>query len=143
MITKGRRRAAFVAAALATALGLGLLLLPTGDAHFPGGPTPAAGTSHAAGMPLPPLIHYGAIAYAPTGESGKAWRQPSPARAAQLALDQCGVKDCTVLSRFTSCGAVAHDGSRYQGGSGVTRGAAEGDAIYKLGGGWIVNWLCN
>ncbi|MCV6975022.1 DUF4189 domain-containing protein [Mycobacterium bourgelatii] len=143
MITKVRHRTIFVAAGLAVALGLGLLLLPAGDAHVHGGPVPAAVQTHAAGMPLPPLISYGAIAYAPTGQSGKAWRQPSPARAAQLALRQCGVKECAVLSRFTYCGAVAHDGARYQGGAGMTRSAAEADAIHQLAGGWIVNWVCN
>lgn len=140
---KARHRTALVAGGLAAALGVGLLLLPTGDALFHGGPPPQVMTSHAAGMPLPPLIHYGAIAYAPTGESGKSWRQPSPARAAQLALGQCGVKSCEVLSKFTSCGAVAHNGWRYQGGSGLTLGAAQTDAMYRLGGGWIVNWACN
>lgn len=84
-----------------------------------------------------------AIAYAPSGASGKAWHQRTPARAEQVALEKCGDKTCKVVSRFTRCGAVAYNGSKYQGGTGLTRRAAEDDAVNRLEGGRIVNWACN
>jgi hypothetical protein len=95
--------------------------------------------------PVVPIKHYGAIAYAPTGESGKAVRYTSQAGANQAALTACGVDTCRVLISFRQpqCGAIAYDGSRYQGGSGYPLGAAQEAAINKLGGGRIVNWACN
>ncbi|WP_419199085.1 DUF4189 domain-containing protein, partial [Mycobacterium tuberculosis] len=56
---------------------------------------------------------------------------------------KCGDKTCKVVSRFTRCGAVAYNGSKYQGGTGLTRRAAEDDAVNRLEGGRIVNWACN
>lgn len=143
MITNLRRRTAMAAAGLGAALGLGILLVPTVDApsrqRFDVG-------SHDVGncrVAIPPIIHYGAIAYAPSGASGKAWHQRTPARAEQVALEKCGDKTCKVVSRFTRCGAVAYNGSKYQGGTGLTRRAAEDDAVNRLEGGRIVNWACN
>lgn len=143
MITKLRRRTAFVAAGLGAAMGLGILLLPAVDANLTNGSMSDIMMSNMPELPVPPVIHYGAIAYAPSGASGKAWHQRTPARAAQVALEQCGQKSCKVISRFKQCGAVAYDGSNYQGGVGLTRRAAEDDAMNRLGGGWIVNWACN
>ncbi|BBX73477.1 hypothetical protein MSHI_13830 [Mycobacterium shinjukuense] len=132
-----------VAAGLGAALGLGILLVPTVDAHLTNGSMSEAMMAGIAELPIPPIIHYGAIAYAPSGASGKAWHQRTPARAAQVALEKCGDKTCKVISSFTRCGAVAYNGSKYQGGAGLTRRAAEDDAINRLGNGWIVNWACN
>lgn len=93
---------------------------------------------------LPPLIkHYGAIAYSPDGASGKARRHLSKLAAEQTALDRCGSAGCAVVSTFTKCGAVAHDGNMYHGGVGLTRQAAEHHAISRLGGGFAVDWACN
>lgn len=97
-------------------------------------------TEHAVGHGEPAVV---AIAYAPSGASGKAWHQRTPARAEQVALEKCGDKTCKVVSRFTRCGAVAYNGSKYQGGTGLTRRAAEDDAVNRLEGGRIVNWACN
>ena len=94
-------------------------------------------------MPVVPMKHYGAIAYAPTGEWGKALRYTSQAGAEQTALAQCGVDSCGVLASFRQCGAIAYNGSNYIGGTGFSLGAAQEDAINKLGGGRIVNWACN
>lgn len=143
MITKLRRRTAFVAAGLGAATGLGILLLPAVDANLNNGSMSEIMMSNMPEMPVPPIVHYGAIAYAQSGASGKAWHQSSPARAAQVALEQCGEESCKVISSFKQCGAVAYDGSNYQGGAGLTRRAAEVDAMSRLSGGWIVNWACN
>lgn len=113
------------AAGLGAALGLGILLVPTVDAHLANGSMSEVMMSEIAGLPIPPIIHYGAIAYAPSGASGKAWHQRTPARAEQVALEKCGDKTCKVVSRFTRCGAVAYNGSKYQGGTGLTRRAAK------------------
>nr|7NHZ_A Chain A, Uncharacterized protein Rv1813c [Mycobacterium tuberculosis H37Rv] len=117
--------------------------MPTVDAHLANGSMSEVMMSEIAGLPIPPIIHYGAIAYAPSGASGKAWHQRTPARAEQVALEKCGDKTCKVVSRFTRCGAVAYNGSKYQGGTGLTRRAAEDDAVNRLEGGRIVNWACN
>ncbi|ETW23938.1 MULTISPECIES: DUF4189 domain-containing protein [Mycobacterium] len=143
MTTKVRRRIAFLAAGLGAALVVGILLLPPVDAVLNNGSMSEIMMSNIPEMPIPPTIHYGAIAYASSGASGKAWHQPTPARAAQVALEQCGDKSCEVFSSFKQCGAVAYNGSNYQGGAGLTRRAAEDDAMNRLGGGWVVNWACN
>lgn len=101
MITNLRRRTAMAAAGLGAALGLGILLVPTVDAHLANGSMSEVMMSEIAGLPIPPIIHYGAIAYAPSGASGKAWHQRTPARAEQVALEKCGDKTCKVVSRFT------------------------------------------
>lgn len=132
MITNLRRRTAMAAAGLGAALGLGILLVPTVDAHLANGSMSEVMMSEIAGLPIPPIIHYGAIAYAPSGASGKAWHQRTPARAEQVALEKCGDKTCKVVSRFTRCGAVAYNGSKYQGGTGLTRRTAEDDAVNRL-----------
>lgn len=59
------------AAGLGAALGLGILLVPTVDAHLANGSMSEVMMSEIAGLPIPPIIHYGAIAYAPSGASGK------------------------------------------------------------------------
>lgn len=93
---------------------------------------------------LPPLVtHYGAIAYGDDGSAGTARRHLSKLGAQQQALQRCGDSSCKVVSTFTRCGAVAHDGASYHGGVGVSRGMAEARAISRLGGGWIVDWACN
>lgn len=88
MITNLRRRTAMAAAGLGAALGLGILLVPTVDAHLANGSMSEVMMSEIAGLPIPPIIHYGAIAYAPSGASGKAWHQRTPARAEQVALEK-------------------------------------------------------
>jgi hypothetical protein len=108
-------------------------------------PIPSAAAQAAdAATNLPPLItHYGAIAYGQDGSQGKARRHLSKLGAQQQALQRCGDSTCTVVSTFTRCGAVAHDGTTYHGGVGLSRGMAEARAISRLGGGWIVDWACN
>ncbi|BDE17343.1 hypothetical protein Mkiyose1665_49900 [Mycobacterium kiyosense] len=93
--------------------------------------------------PVVPLKHYGSIAYAPTGEWGKAVRYLTKDQADQHALAVCGVDTCKVLISFRGCGAIAYDGSRYVGGGGYPLSVAQDDAINRLGGGRIVNWACN
>ncbi|KPN48046.1 DUF4189 domain-containing protein [Mycobacterium intracellulare] len=94
--------------------------------------------------PVPPhVMRYGAFAYAPSGAWGRSLRYPLQSAANQVALEQCGDKDCKIIISFNLCGAVASDGSTYQGGRGYTRKMAEDDALNGLGGGKIVNWACN
>jgi len=143
MVTK-RRRIAITTATLGATAALMLVALPLV-------PQVGADLDYAAmskmgmvpEMPVVPIKHYGAIAYAPTGEWGKAMRYTSKTAAEQVALAGCGVDTCKVLSSFRVCGAVAYNDSEYRGGSGGTLGAAQEDAINRLGGGRIVNWACN
>ncbi|WP_264040186.1 DUF4189 domain-containing protein [Mycobacterium paraffinicum] len=87
-------------------------------------------------------MHYGAIAYAPSGAWGRSSGYTSQALANQVALEQCGDENCQVIVGFIVCGAVAYDGLRYLGGSGLSRQAAEADALNALPSGKIVNWVC-
>ncbi|GAB7145825.1 MULTISPECIES: DUF4189 domain-containing protein [Mycobacterium] len=136
MRTHHRHHTAVAVAGLAADAAIAITLIP------PAGAQPDNGSI--SGMPpLPPITYYGAIAYAPNGAMGKAWRHRNPAYAESAALNRCGVSSCKVLSSFTRCGAVAHDGSTYYGGVGSTRRMAENDAMTRLGGGWIVTWACN
>jgi hypothetical protein len=116
-----RRRAALAVAGTAAAVALSTLTAPMGHAD----------------------LFYGAIAYAPNGSVGTAYDFPSRPIAEQGALDACGQGDCKVLSGFSQCGAVANDGNAFQGGTGPTLAAAEGDALSRLGDGWIDSWACN
>ncbi|KPN48132.1 hypothetical protein AN933_23650 [Mycobacterium intracellulare subsp. chimaera] len=93
--------------------------------------------------PVPHVMRYGAIAYAPGGAWGRSRGYPLQSAANQAALEQCGDKACRVIISFDLCGAVASDGSTYKGGRGYTRKMAEDDALNGLDGGKIVNWVCN
>ncbi|MGE2815191.1 DUF4189 domain-containing protein [Mycobacterium heidelbergense] len=105
-------------------------------------PTSAHGVA-TADVPASPSVRYGAIAYAPADKIGVAWDQRTRAQAGQAALAKCGAQNCEILSTFIRCGALATDGSHYQGGLGWARRMAEDDAINRLGGGRIVAWACN
>ncbi|BBX97679.1 DUF4189 domain-containing protein [Mycobacterium lacus] len=143
-MTKLRRRTVLVVACLGAAAGLTTLLVTPVGAYMDNRTMSEIMMSDMMPeLPVPPVIHHGAIAVAPNGAIGKSWHQRSKARAVEVALEQCGVRSCKVLSHFTRCGAVAYDGSKYHGGAGLTRGAAEIDAVSRLGGGWVVEWACN
>lgn len=88
-------------------------------------------------------VHYGAIAYSSNGANGRAWDYPSRSSAEAAAINSCGYTDCSVLTSFTGCGAVAYNGRLYYGGSGPTLSAAQNRALSNLGGGWIDTWVCN
>ncbi len=120
MSTHGRRFAAAVAA-LTTAVATTVALAPAAS----------AGSG------------WGAIAYAHSGAWGRSWDYPTQSSAQATALNSCGYSDCSVLTTFTGCGAVAANGWRYQGGNGPNLSAAMGDARARLGGGWIDSWVCN
>lgn len=131
MTTRQRRRVALVLASLLAAVAMASTLIHPADAR-----------THPANLP-PYHTFYGAIAYGHDGSSGKAWRQKNKSMAERLALQRCGIDTCTIVSSFTKCGAVAHDGTTYHGGVGLSRQAAEQRAIANLGGGWVVNWACH
>ncbi|MUL78900.1 DUF4189 domain-containing protein [Mycolicibacterium sp. CBMA 226] len=90
---------------------------------------------------------YGAIAYSSNGASGWAIDYPSRAEAQQAAINSCGYTDCTALTTFTGCGAVArsNSASAAQGGQGTTLARAEARALRLLGtaDGYIDAWACN
>lgn len=135
MPTRQRRRVALVLASLLAATGMAFTVPPASHAR---------GDQDTTQIGLPPLIkRYGAIAYSHDGAAGKARRHVSKLGAEQLALERCGAPNCIVVSTFTRCGAVAHDGTTYHGGIGLTRRDAERHAIDMLGGGWAVDWACN
>lgn len=144
MINKPRHKIALAIATLGAAAGIGVVLtplLPQVDANLDKDVLSEMGMIPE--MPIPPVIHYGAIAYSPTGASGKSWGHPTKQRAQQAALEKCGLESCEVLTTFNLCGAVAYNGANYHGGSGYSRRMAEEDAMNNLGGGWIVNWVCH
>ncbi|KAA0093662.1 DUF4189 domain-containing protein [Mycolicibacterium sp. P1-18] len=98
------------------------------------------------GVVAPPAeaaLSYGAIAYAPNGAVGAASNFSSRREAEQTAMDWCGWSDCKVLVTFTGCGAVAENDVKFQGGNGPILVLAEGDALSRIGSGWIDSWVCN
>ncbi|OBI96561.1 DUF4189 domain-containing protein [Mycobacterium asiaticum] len=129
-----RRHALAVAAGLAAAAAMTVTLSP---------PAGATGNGSLPQLPIPPLIRHGAIAVAPDGAAAKSLGYAYRANAENAALQKCGNSGCQLLSSFTRCGAVAHNGSTHQGGTGLTRAMAEADAMTRLGGGQIVIWACN
>ncbi|MEE3754823.1 DUF4189 domain-containing protein [Mycobacterium intracellulare] len=138
MKAKLQRRTVLSVASLAVTAAMTVMLNP------PAGAEPD--NSSTTDLPLRPFalgIRYGAIAYAPNGAVGKAWRWRTRSQAENAAMDKCGVANCEVLSWFTRCGALANDGSASAGGVGPTRSMAENDAITRLGGGRVLTWACN
>jgi hypothetical protein len=141
MMLKRRHRIGLAVATVGATAGLMIAALP----FIPGvgANTLMSETAVMPEGPVPPVIRYGAMAYAPSGAWGRTRGYGTWERAVQVALDQCGVEDCKIIVRFQRCGAVAYDGTTYLGGTGGTRSMAEEDAINRLGGGRIVNWACN
>jgi hypothetical protein len=93
----------------------------------------------------PPPRHYGAIAVAHDGSTGKAWDYSTAAVAKRRALSECPRSSCKVLVSFVNgCGAIAYNPhtNMYWGGHGGTRTAAEKDAISNAGGGHWTAWVC-
>ncbi|OBJ60428.1 DUF4189 domain-containing protein [Mycobacterium sp. 1423905.2] len=143
MTARQRRRVALTTAGVVAAVGMAF-------APHPVHPPAQAVTTATSNMPvqaptnLPPLLtHYGAIAYSHDGAFGMARRHKSKLGAQQQAMERCGGGTCTVVTTFTKCGAVAHDGATYHGGVGLSRTAAETHAMSHLGGGQIVLSVCN
>ncbi|KPN45923.1 DUF4189 domain-containing protein [Mycobacterium intracellulare] len=147
MTTQRRHRIAFAAACVGATegiMGMVFPLSPQADAHIDSAVVPEMGIApEAPEAPVVPVIRYGAIAYAPNGSWGRTRDYAFRAQAEQVALEKCGRKDCKLVITFQRCGAVAYDGSTYQGGSGFALSVAENDALERLGGGKIVNWACN
>ncbi|MEV0406782.1 DUF4189 domain-containing protein [Actinoallomurus sp. NPDC050550] len=93
----------------------------------------------------PPPQHWGAIAVASDGSTGKAWDYTSPSAAQRRAMNECPRSSCKVLTTFVNgCGAIAYNSStnRYWGGHGDTRSEAESNAISNAGGGRWTTWVC-
>jgi hypothetical protein len=72
----------------------------------------AAAVALAASLPLAPaaVAGYGAIAWDKgTGKWGAGWNQPSPKRAEEVAVGECGASGCKVVTRVGPfrCGALA------------------------------------
>ncbi|RUP06047.1 MAG: DUF4189 domain-containing protein [Mycobacterium sp.] len=144
MRNKRRHRIAFTVASVGATAGLMIVALPlVGQVGADLDNAAVAEMGMRPEMPVPHVMRYGAIAYAPSGAWGRSQGYSVKAKAEQVALQNCGQKDCRVIISFNLCGAVASDGSNYQGGTGYTRAAAEADALDRLGGGQIVNWVCN
>ncbi|BDE17273.1 MULTISPECIES: DUF4189 domain-containing protein [Mycobacterium] len=144
MINTRRHRIAFTVATLGATAGLMVFavpLVPQVGANLDNAVLSEMGMRPE--MPVPHVMRYGAIAYAPSGASGTSQGHPVKAQAEQVALQKCGDPGCRVIISFNLCGAVASDGSNYQGGRGFSRAAAETDALNRLGGGKIVNSVCN
>ncbi|GLB85836.1 hypothetical protein Mkiyose1665_55180 [Mycobacterium kiyosense] len=140
---RGHRVALTVASVGATAglMAIALPLVPQVSANLDNAAMSEMGMRPE--MPVPHVMRYGAIAYAPSGAWGTAQGYPTKAQAEQIAVDRCNDKDCRVVISFNLCGAVASDGANYRGGTGLSRAAAESDALNRLGGGTVVSWVCN
>lgn len=145
MNKKRRQQVGFAAASLGATAGLMILVLPLVpqvSATLDNAAMTEMGMANE--MPVPHVMRYGAIAYSPsTSAWGAARGYQVKSTAESVALDQCGEQDCRVIISFNLCGAVAADGTNYRGGTGLSRQAAEQDALNKLGGGRIVNSVCN
>ncbi|GLB86783.1 DUF4189 domain-containing protein [Mycobacterium kiyosense] len=145
MNKKRRQQIGFAAASVGATAGLMLLVLPLVpqvSANLDNAAVSEMGMANQ--MPVPHVMRYGAIAYSPsTGAWGTSRGYQVKSQAERVALDQCGENDCRVIISFNLCGAVASDGSNYQGGTGLSRQAAEQDALNRLGGGRVVNSVCN
>ncbi|MHA7652928.1 DUF4189 domain-containing protein [Mycobacterium sp. ML4] len=139
------QQVAFAAVSLGATAGLMIMVLPLVPQVSANLDRAAmAEMGMAAEMPVPHVMRYGAIAYSPrTGAWGTSRGYQVKAQAERVALEQCGENDCRVIISFNLCGAVASDGSNFQGGTGLSRQAAEQDALNRLGGGRIVNSVCN
>jgi Domain of unknown function (DUF4189) len=57
----------------------------------------------------PALAAYGAIAWdKESGKRGWSWNQPTPQKAAQVAISECGASGCKIVVRpTTACAALA------------------------------------
>lgn len=145
MNKKRRQQIGFAAATLGATAGLMILVLPLVpqvSANLDNAAISEMGMANE--MPVPHVMRYGAIAYSPTtGAWGTSRGYQVKSQAEQVALAQCGEQDCRVIISFNLCGAVASDGANYQGGTGLSRQAAEQDALNRLGGGKVVNSVCN
>ncbi|AGC64428.1 putative secreted protein [Mycobacterium liflandii 128FXT] len=143
-----RRR--WIAVAIAGAVAVAALIVTMVQ---PFGPPPHRALAHSdksspvAMPPIPPIPpiapRYGAIAVADNGAVGKTWGHRKRAQAEIHALTTCGHPSCNVLSVFTRCGAIAHDGQNFHGGLGRSHQAAGHDAKARLGGGWVLTSACN
>lgn len=71
MITNLRRRTAMAAAGLGAALGLGILLVPTVDAHLANGSMSEVMMSEIAGLPIPPKSITGRLPMPPAARRAK------------------------------------------------------------------------
>ncbi|WP_081283244.1 DUF4189 domain-containing protein [Mycobacterium asiaticum] len=145
MKKKRNQQIVFAAATVGATAGLMILvlpLIPQVSADLDNAAVAEMGMANE--MPVPHVMRYGAIAYSPsTSAWGTSRRYQVKSQAERVALEKCGEKDCRVLVSFNLCGAVASDGSNYQGGAGLSRQAAEQNALNRLGGGRIVNSVCN
>jgi hypothetical protein len=80
----------------------------------------------------PAYAGYGAIAYdQQSGKQGASWNQPTPARANELALKECGSAECRVHAvEPAGCGALAtSEDKRWGGADRETLDAAKRDAV--------------
>ena len=82
----------------------------------------------------PALAQYGAIAWdRETGKYGAGWNQPSPRQANEVALGECGVSGCKVVTRIEPrrCGALAtsEDGKQAGAAARPNRDAARAAAL--------------
>ncbi|MDP7725182.1 DUF4189 domain-containing protein [Mycobacterium sp. TY814] len=145
MNKKRRQQIGFTVASLGATAGLMIMVFPLIPQVSANLDTAAAREMGMADeMPVPHVMRYGAIAYSPSsGAWGTSRGYQVKSQAEQVALAQCGVNDCRVIISFNLCGAVAFDGANYQGGTGLSRQAAEQDAMNRLGGGKVVNSVCN
>ncbi|OBK25798.1 hypothetical protein A5634_25890 [Mycobacterium asiaticum] len=135
MTTRQRRRVATVLGSIIAAAAMVFAPMQVANAQTPRTADPPN---------LPPLItYYGAIAMGEDGSKGTSRRHLSKLGAQQAAMERCGHDTCKIVSTFTRCGAVAHQGTTYHGGIGLNRGMAEQHAMSQLGGGQIVHWACN
>ncbi|KQH79971.1 hypothetical protein AO501_07470 [Mycobacterium gordonae] len=145
MNTKRRQQMGFAVATVGATAGLMILVLPIipqVSANLDNAAVAEMGMGNQ--MPVPHVMRYGAIAYSPsTGAWGTSRGYQVKTQAERVAVEQCGENDCRVIISFNLCGAVASDGSNYQGGTGLSRQAAEQDALNRLGGGKIANSVCN
>ncbi|WP_194853149.1 DUF4189 domain-containing protein [Nocardia sp. SYP-A9097] len=98
---------------------------------------PAAPASAAAG--------WGAIAISGNGDLGWALNYDTETEASMAAEDKCDFADCSTVTSFTGCGAVAYSASmnKYSGGYGPTPLEAETSARWYSDSNIVRAAVCN
>ncbi|MGV9410814.1 DUF4189 domain-containing protein [Nocardia sp. NPDC003693] len=95
--------------------------------------------------PAQAYTYWGAIAVSSNGDLGWSWNYDTEAGASRAAEDKCGYSDCSTVTTFTGCGAVAYSEimNKYTGGYGATRVEAENGARWYSDSVLVHDAVCN
>lgn len=105
----------------------------------------AALTAVLPATPAQATAYWGAIAVSGNGDLGWSWNYESENAASKAAEAKCGFSDCSTVTSFTGCGAVAFSElmNKYTGGYGVTPIEAENSARWYSDSVLVHEAICN